>query len=551
MAKMYPVAGCKLYIGDAAIDDQDDDFDAADFDAVSWTEVKGWVTMGAIGDTAQLVTSDQIGVARTKKAKGNRNAGSMENVFDTVTDSNAWQCEFNACGQAGPFSDVFLNGAGGWKILDCQPYWSGWHVIDLTGATSVIISRNHNDSDGLFAKSIPQPGRITAAPGATTITGTGTSFTDLSPGDVILFERNQRRTVDTITSDTEMTVTAALTRAAENNKFMLFNGTPHGTVSVTAGTKTVTGVGTLFTEQVGLHEQITIAGERHWVAWIDSDTSLTLFDNHSAGASGVSFTVDYSRPCGIALRKVGFYTGPLIITDNIIRADHYRPSNNGGTPGTGVVPVGIGFFTESSSDCALIVKGNSHSSYLGPDGTPTGNEVAYYFASGSLWPNAQFDDTYDNIYGTDAFLDAVANFDQSPTGTYTPAPYFATAGDSAPTSVTASAMWVMKGDICVADIEYYATMNYTTSSGAFRINLPFTATSEGPFYTGSVTIQRLEGITRTASREQFVGYVARNTDYLELAQIGSNTVQNVVTAGNMPSGRAIKLNLHVEYRVQV
>lgn len=86
MAKVYPVAGCKFYISDAAIDDQDDDFVEADFSAVEWTEVKGWVTMGAVGDTASLVTSDQIGNSRTKKAKGVRNAGSMENTFDTVKD---------------------------------------------------------------------------------------------------------------------------------------------------------------------------------------------------------------------------------------------------------------------------------------------------------------------------------------------------------------------------------------------------------------------------------------------------------------------------------
>lgn len=86
MAKMYPVAGSKFYIGDAPMDDQDADFAADDFEAVVWTEVKGWVTMGASGDAAALVTSDQIGNARTKKAKGTRNAGSMENVFDTVKD---------------------------------------------------------------------------------------------------------------------------------------------------------------------------------------------------------------------------------------------------------------------------------------------------------------------------------------------------------------------------------------------------------------------------------------------------------------------------------
>lgn len=86
MAKMYAVAGCRIYVGDAAIEDKDSDFQESDFNLVNWVEVKGWVTMGAHGDAATLVTSDQIDVGRTKKAKGTRNAGSMECVFDVVAD---------------------------------------------------------------------------------------------------------------------------------------------------------------------------------------------------------------------------------------------------------------------------------------------------------------------------------------------------------------------------------------------------------------------------------------------------------------------------------
>lgn len=84
MPVMYPVAGKKLYIGSAAIDDQDTDFAESDFSSVSWVEVKGWVQMGAVGDAATLVTSDQISSGRTKKQKGTKNAGSMENVFDIL-----------------------------------------------------------------------------------------------------------------------------------------------------------------------------------------------------------------------------------------------------------------------------------------------------------------------------------------------------------------------------------------------------------------------------------------------------------------------------------
>jgi len=84
MAQLYPVAGSKIYIGGAPMDDTDDDMVEADFSSVTWTEVKGWTQMGRVGDSGALITSDQINVGRTKKAKGTRNAGSMENTFDIV-----------------------------------------------------------------------------------------------------------------------------------------------------------------------------------------------------------------------------------------------------------------------------------------------------------------------------------------------------------------------------------------------------------------------------------------------------------------------------------
>lgn len=80
MAQLYPVAGAKISIGPAA-NVPDDDADAADFASVVWTEIKGWQTMGSVGDTATLITESVISNARDLKAKGTRNAGSMQNNF--------------------------------------------------------------------------------------------------------------------------------------------------------------------------------------------------------------------------------------------------------------------------------------------------------------------------------------------------------------------------------------------------------------------------------------------------------------------------------------
>ncbi|MCS0459536.1 hypothetical protein [Rhizobium favelukesii] len=82
MPQLYPVAGAKFYIGPAVNAVPDDaDVDATDFASVVWTEIKGWQTMGAVGDAATLISEDVISQGRTLKAKGTRNAGSMQNNF--------------------------------------------------------------------------------------------------------------------------------------------------------------------------------------------------------------------------------------------------------------------------------------------------------------------------------------------------------------------------------------------------------------------------------------------------------------------------------------
>jgi len=80
MATLYPVAGCKIFIG-AAVEDADGDLAAADFEDVTWTEIGKWSQMGDFGDTSQLITTPLINEGRDKKMKGTKNAGQMQNVF--------------------------------------------------------------------------------------------------------------------------------------------------------------------------------------------------------------------------------------------------------------------------------------------------------------------------------------------------------------------------------------------------------------------------------------------------------------------------------------
>lgn len=83
MPTLYPVAGAKFYIG-PAVELPEEEVDLPDFAGTSWLEVKGWVTMGEIGDAANLISTDLISGARTTKQKGTKNAGSMTQNFATM-----------------------------------------------------------------------------------------------------------------------------------------------------------------------------------------------------------------------------------------------------------------------------------------------------------------------------------------------------------------------------------------------------------------------------------------------------------------------------------
>lgn len=82
MGQLYPVAGAKIFLGAAVSNVPDDaDINEALFSSVVFTEIKGWQTMGAIGDAAALITESIISSGRDWKGKGTRNAGSMQNNF--------------------------------------------------------------------------------------------------------------------------------------------------------------------------------------------------------------------------------------------------------------------------------------------------------------------------------------------------------------------------------------------------------------------------------------------------------------------------------------
>lgn len=85
MATLYPVAGCKFYIG-PAMELPDVDVTESDFASVVWTEVKNYMEAGSLGDAAALITTPLIDRGRDVKQKGTRNAPSRQDNFALAID---------------------------------------------------------------------------------------------------------------------------------------------------------------------------------------------------------------------------------------------------------------------------------------------------------------------------------------------------------------------------------------------------------------------------------------------------------------------------------
>jgi hypothetical protein len=76
-------AGSHIFIG-GPLDDKSTDFVAADFTSQVWTEIDGWQTAGAFGDTAETIRTKLINRNRIIKQKGVPDAGTMQNTFAVI-----------------------------------------------------------------------------------------------------------------------------------------------------------------------------------------------------------------------------------------------------------------------------------------------------------------------------------------------------------------------------------------------------------------------------------------------------------------------------------
>lgn len=188
MAQLYPVAGAKIYIGPAVNDVPDDeDMTAALFASTVWTEIKGWQTMGAIGDAATLITESVISSGRDLKAKGTRNAGSMQNNFIILPEDDGQIALIAAEATAHnfpfklAFDDAPAPATSAVTMTIAAPGVISWTAHGLVADTPIKFSTTGALPTGLTAGTtyyVVSPTTdtfsVAATPGGSAITTTGT-----------------------------------------------------------------------------------------------------------------------------------------------------------------------------------------------------------------------------------------------------------------------------------------------------------------------------------------------------------------------------------------
>jgi len=135
-------------------------------------------------------------------------------------------------------------------------------------------------------------GTVTVGAGTKAVVGVGTTFTDdLVAGQTILIG-SQYCVIDAVTDDLNLTIVANHTAgAAAADYYRVAYTLLTGTMTVTAGTKTITGVGTAFdTELTAGTSVILLEGEHHLIATVTDATHIVTTANHVAGAAEAALT---------------------------------------------------------------------------------------------------------------------------------------------------------------------------------------------------------------------------------------------------------------------
>lgn len=186
MTTIYNMAGSSIWIGGVIDVPLNTPLNATSFAGQSWKKISGWQTAGSIGDTAQLTTVTLIEAGRDRKAKGSKNAGSMENTFvpdETDPGQIALLAAAEGCDNYA-FRIIYSAGCERANVVTmtiAAPGVVSWAGHGLTAGALVRLSTDGSLPTGLTAGTdyyvvAPAAGtfQLALTPGGTPISTTGT-----------------------------------------------------------------------------------------------------------------------------------------------------------------------------------------------------------------------------------------------------------------------------------------------------------------------------------------------------------------------------------------
>jgi len=240
-------------------------------------------TGGAAGDDYSRVALTQLTGSMTVTAASNAVLG-VDTLFDTEL-------------------------VAGTSVLLLEGEYIG--VTTVTDDLNIVLAANHVGG----AAEAALTGTVSVTINEADVVGVGTDFeAELVAGESIIEIATEFFTVLSIADDENLVLSAVHTAGASGATANLQPrgelATPTlltGTVSVGAGTATVTGVGTTFTADLSVGDVIKIGSELIAILSITNPLALVLAANHTAGASGVEYSVS-NTPAEL---DVGIWYGDL------------------------------------------------------------------------------------------------------------------------------------------------------------------------------------------------------------------------------------------------
>ena len=259
------------------------------------------------------------------------------------------------------------------------------------GTYSTEESPTHTYTDGgtyearLTTYTVPAlTGTVEVVAGSTTVEGTGTAFTtELIAGESIILNGRAYEIQSITDADTIILATPYLGTSGSGVTALKRTDKITGTLSVTQGSKTVTGSSTLFTQELSRGESIEIDGSTYVIEEIVSDTEIKLMNNYGGTTgSGKSGYLQLSRFDGAYISDSA--SKSLVMSDKAPIAIDYLSGNfelsilsltslsgtlsvtNGSAA---VVGSGTSFTTELTAGEQIIIEGVGYTIYSITDNT--------------------------------------------------------------------------------------------------------------------------------------------------------------------------------------